>query len=120
MQVPLLILVLGVLIPVSGFIAWAGDRIGHKMGKRRHTLLGLRPRHTAMVFTIGSGIGISVVSFLMLWFASEGFRVILSQGVQLLTINKSLRVQNSQLQSQVTERTRQAGRGQCRRAKSTR
>ncbi|MBC8136141.1 MAG: DUF3084 domain-containing protein [Fibrella sp.] len=108
MQVPLLILVLGVLIPVSGFIAWAGDRIGHQVGKRRHTLLGLRPRHTAMLFTVGSGIGISVVSFLVLWFASEGFRVILSQGVQLLTVNKSLRTQNTQLMSEVTERTQQA------------
>lgn len=108
MQIPLLILVLGVLIPVSGFIAWAGDRIGHQVGKRRHTLLGLRPRHTAMLFTIGSGIGISLVSFLVLWFASEGFRVILSQGAQLLTVNKSLRVKNTQLLSEVTERTRQA------------
>ncbi|MBC7805925.1 MAG: DUF3084 domain-containing protein [Akkermansiaceae bacterium] len=108
MQVPLLILVLGVLIPVSGFIAWAGDRIGHQVGKRRHTLLGLRPRHTAMLFTVGSGIGISVVSFLVLWFASEGFRVILSQGVELLTINKSLRNKNERLVSEVTQRTRQA------------
>ncbi len=108
MQVPLILLVLGVLIPVSGFIAWAGDRIGHQVGKRRHTLLGLRPRHTAMLFTVGSGIGISVVSFLMLWFASEGFRVVLSQGVRLLTVNKSLRANNSALLAQVAERTHQA------------
>ncbi len=107
MQIPLLVLVLGVLIPVSGFIAWAGDRIGHQVGKRRHSVFGLRPRHTAMMFTVGSGVGISVVSFLVLWLASEGFRVVLSQGVRLLTINKSLRAENTRLVSEVADRTRQ-------------
>ena len=42
------------LIPLAGFIAWAGDRIGHRTGKKRQSIFGLRPRHTAMVFTIGS------------------------------------------------------------------
>ena len=104
MQIPLLALVLCVLVPVSGFIAWAGDRIGHQIGKRRHTLLGLRPRHTAMLFTVGSGIGISLVSFLMLYFSSEGFRVVLSQGARLLTVNKSLKKQNLRLQTEVSDR----------------
>ncbi|MBC8142832.1 MAG: DUF3084 domain-containing protein [Armatimonadetes bacterium] len=107
MQIPLLFLVLGVLIPVSGFIAWAGDRIGHQVGKRRHTLFGFRPRHTAMIFTVGSGVGISLVSFLLLYFSSEGFRVVLEKGAQLLTVNKSLRQQNAALQSEVAERERQ-------------
>ncbi len=107
MQIPLLYLVLGVLIPVSGLIAWAGDRIGHQVGKRRHTLFGFRPRHTAMIFTVGSGIGISLVSFLLLYFSSEGFRIVLEKGAQLLTVNKSLRQQNATLQSEVGERAKQ-------------
>lgn len=110
MQIPLLFLVLGVLIPVSGFIAWAGDRIGHNIGKRRHTLFGFRPRHTAMIFTVGSGVGISLVSFLLLYFSSEGFRVVLEKGAQLLTVNRSLREQNARLQTEVGERARQTER----------
>jgi uncharacterized protein (DUF3084 family) len=38
---PLLFFLL--LIPLSGFIAWAGDRIGHRIGKRRHTLSACAP-----------------------------------------------------------------------------
>ena len=107
MQIPLLVLVLCVLVPVSGLIAWAGDRIGHVVGKRRHTFLGMRPRHTAMFFTIGSGVGISLVSFLVLFFSSEGFRVVLEKGVELLTINKTLRKENDALQTEVQARATQ-------------
>lgn len=112
MQIPLLVLVLAVLVPVSGLIAWAGDRIGHQVGKRRHTLLGLRPRHTAMLFTVGSGIGISLVSFALLYFSSEGFRVVLEKGANLLTANKSLRAQNAQLKSEVGARIGQTQQAQ--------
>jgi uncharacterized protein (DUF3084 family) len=47
MAVNYVLLAFLLLIPLSGFVAWAGDKIGHKIGKRRHSLLGLRPRHTA-------------------------------------------------------------------------
>lgn len=107
MQIPLVVLVLVVLVPVSGFIAWAGDRIGHQIGKKRHTLLGLRPRHTAMLFTVGSGIGISLVSFALIWLSSEEFRVVLSKGAQLLTVNRSLRERNQRLAGEVVIRTRE-------------
>ena len=55
------LLFFALLVPISGFIAWAGDKIGHVIGKRRHSLLGLRPRHTATLVTILSGVGIAAV-----------------------------------------------------------
>jgi uncharacterized protein (DUF3084 family) len=85
------------LVPLSGFIAWLGDRIGHKTGKRRHTLFGLRPRHTAMLFTVGTGMCISMVSFALMCCLSKAFRVIVSQGVRLVETNIELRDSNKNL-----------------------
>jgi uncharacterized protein (DUF3084 family) len=85
------------LIPLSGFIAWAGDRIGHKSGKRRHSLFGLRPRHTAMLFTIGTGVCISLVSFGLVWAFSKSFRVVLREGADLVHKNRELKGDNARL-----------------------
>jgi uncharacterized protein (DUF3084 family) len=82
------------LIPLAGFIAWAGDRIGHRTGKRRQSLFGLRPRHTAMVFTIGSGMAIALVSFLVFWLSSETFRIVVRDGAELYQNNRRLKQEN--------------------------
>jgi uncharacterized protein (DUF3084 family) len=39
------------LVVLSGFVAYAGDLIGRNFGKKRRTIFGLRPRHTAAVMT---------------------------------------------------------------------
>ena len=83
------------LIPVSGFIAWLGDRIGHKSGKKRHSVFGLRPRHTAMLFTIGSGVGISVVSFFLMYGLSQTFRVVVRDGAVMYEHNRDLKRENA-------------------------
>ena len=79
------------LIPLSGFIAWAGDRIGHKIGKRRHSLLGLRPRHTATLMTVVVGMGIALFSFLVMWASVPMFGRVLSEGAALYQANRDLR-----------------------------
>jgi hypothetical protein len=83
------------LVPLSGFIAWIGDRIGHRTGKRRHSLWGMRPRHTAMLFTIGTGIGISLLSFGLFYLSSERFRVLISEGETLVQKNHDLKDDNA-------------------------
>jgi hypothetical protein len=83
------------LIPLAGFIAWAGDRIGHKTGKRRQSLLGLRPRHTAMIFTIGSGMAIALVSFGLFYALSQTFRVVVRDGAELYRHNIQLKLENN-------------------------
>ena len=85
------------LIPLSGFIAWLGDRIGHKSGKRRHTLFGLRPRHTAMVFTVGTGMCISLISFALMYGLSAEFRSVISDGFRLYSTNLQLKNNNQAL-----------------------
>lgn len=40
---------------MGGAIAFGGDRLGSKIGKKRLSILGLRPKHTSIVVTIITG-----------------------------------------------------------------
>lgn len=99
MNVALLFFLL--LVPLSGFIAWAGDRIGHKTGKKRHSLFGLRPRHTATVITVAAGMCISLVTFGLMWASNATFRDILARGAELIQNNADLKHENDAIQKQV-------------------
>ncbi|MDQ0203101.1 DUF3084 domain-containing protein [Pectinatus haikarae] len=57
------IVLIVVLIIVGGLIAFIGDRLGSKVGKRKMSLFGLRPRHTSIIVTIVTGIAITTVTF---------------------------------------------------------
>ncbi|MCU0640788.1 MAG: DUF3084 domain-containing protein [Candidatus Margulisbacteria bacterium] len=52
--------ILLLLIVISGAIAYIGNRVGKYIGKRRLTLFGLRPRYTAIMITVVSGILIAL------------------------------------------------------------
>lgn len=67
------ILVLAILI-LGGLIAALGDRIGTKVGKARLRLFNLRPKQTAIVFTIVTGILISGSTLIILFTFSASLR----------------------------------------------
>lgn len=67
------ILIVAVLI-LGGLIAALGDRIGTKVGKARLRLFQLRPKQTAIVITIGTGILISASTLLILFSLSSSLR----------------------------------------------
>ena len=69
-----LILVLAV---VGGVIAFIGDRLGTRIGKKKLSIFGLRPRHTAVVVTIFTGICITPVTFGIMAAVSENVRTAL-------------------------------------------
>ena len=69
-----LILILAV---VGGVIAWIGDRLGTRIGKKKLSIFGLRPRHTAVVVTIFTGICITTVTFAIMAAVSENVRTAL-------------------------------------------
>ncbi|WP_156820106.1 DUF3084 domain-containing protein [Synechococcus sp. PCC 7336] len=50
------------ILVFSGVIATVGDRLGYRIGKKRLSWFNLRPRHTAIVITILTGIFISASS----------------------------------------------------------
>lgn len=62
------------LLMLSGLIAFIGNWIGRYFGKRRLTLFNLRPRRTATVFTVFSGMLIMVLTFGTLLLVSQNVR----------------------------------------------
>lgn len=65
------------LVIMGGAIAYLGDRIGLRVGKRRLTLFGLRPRYTSVVITILTGVVITGASVALLSLASADVRTAL-------------------------------------------
>ena len=66
-----------VLVLTGGVIAFIGDRLGSKDGKKKLSLFGLRPRHTSILVTIITGILITTVTFGILAIASKDVRTAL-------------------------------------------
>ena len=70
-------LMLVVLAVMGGIIAYLGDKIGSKVGKRKIKLFGLRPKYTSVVVTIMTGVSIAVVTLGVMSVLSENARVAL-------------------------------------------
>ena len=62
---------------ISGVIAYLGDALGTVVGKRRLSLFGMRPRHTALFIAISTGVVITVSTFLIGMLLSEDVRLAL-------------------------------------------
>lgn len=66
-----------VLVIVGGLIAFIGDRLGSKVGKRKMSLFGLRPRYTSIIVTIVTGVSITTITFGILAITSKNVRTAL-------------------------------------------
>ena len=66
-----------VLIVTGGVIAFIGDRVGSRVGKKKLSLFGLRPRHTSVIVTIITGVLITTFTFVILAGASDNVRTAL-------------------------------------------
>jgi uncharacterized protein (DUF3084 family) len=71
-----LLIILGVVL-FGGFIALVGDRVGMKVGKKRLSLFGLRPRYTSMIITVFTGLLIAGSTLIILTLMSEYVRTAL-------------------------------------------
>jgi len=65
------------LIGASAIVAYVGDYVGMKIGKRRISLFGLRPRYTSSFITVLTGIMITVVTLWLLSMTSDTVRTAL-------------------------------------------
>ena len=82
------------LILLSGVLAYLGDVLGMRIGKRRISLFGLRPRDTSRVITAFTGILISIAILVTMTVISDNVRTALFsmkfiQG-QLQTLTRDL------------------------------
>ncbi|MBD2542235.1 DUF3084 domain-containing protein, partial [Coleofasciculus sp. FACHB-SPT36] len=69
-----LFLILSILV-LGSVIATVGDRIGTRVGKARLSLFNLRPRKTAVLVTILTGLTISASTLTIIFATSEQLRI---------------------------------------------
>ncbi len=91
-----------ILIVMGGLIAFLGDRIGSKVGKKRLTLFGLRPKYTSVIVTIISGVLISFTTIAALAVVNENVRVALfglsKLQDEMKDLNQQIRTKNLELE----------------------
>ena len=83
------------ILVLSGVIATVGDRLGYRIGKKRLTWFNLRPRHTAILVTILTGIFISA--------SSVGVLLLTNQSIADALFNYTKRVTELQTEIQSLE-----------------
>ncbi|NJO79890.1 MAG: DUF3084 domain-containing protein [Cyanobacteria bacterium RM1_2_2] len=97
-----LVLIAAILV-LGGVIATVGDRLGMRVGKARLTLFNLRPRQTATLITILTGVIISASTFTLLFAISDQLRT----GVfELENIQDDLKDARSDLEEATAEKER--------------
>ena len=98
------------LLALGGVLSTLGDRLGSLVGKARLSLLGMRPRRTAVLITVLTGSLISAISLGLMLLVSERLRTGLFEldrlEQRLQTSRSQLSRSNSQLASSRLELAR--------------
>ncbi len=89
------------LILVSGLVAFIGNLVGRNIGRRRLTLLGLRPRYTAQVITVVTGMMITVVTLAVVLLVSNDARQALFHLQEVQQQTRTLEAQIAQQQAEL-------------------
>lgn len=74
-----------VLILMGGAIAYTGDNIGMRVGRKRLSLFGLRPKYTSIIITVMTGTLIAAATVSVLMFVSVDVRSALFQMKEIKT-----------------------------------
>jgi uncharacterized protein (DUF3084 family) len=89
-----------VMVLAGGLVALMADKLGRTLGKKRLTLFGMRPRHTATTITVVAGMLIPFITILLSLAVSKTFRDLISQGHQALEQRDGLRAEVKNLGNQ--------------------
>jgi uncharacterized protein (DUF3084 family) len=96
-------IMLFILAIMGGIIAYIGDKIGSRVGKRKIVLFGLRPKYTSILVTILTGISIAAVTLGVMSVLSENVRIALFGMHQLQLQKAELEVQRDKLVKQAED-----------------
>jgi uncharacterized protein (DUF3084 family) len=66
-----------ILLLLSAVVAYIADKLGKKAGKKRLSIFGLRPKHTAIFMSVSSGILIAAITIVVMLSLSQNARVAL-------------------------------------------
>lgn len=96
---------------MGGVIAFGGDRLGSKIGKKRLSILGLRPKHTSIVVTIITGALTVALTMSILTIVSRDVRTALfgmeQLQAQLISLTSEVEHKNEELTSSQEELAKQ-------------
>lgn len=92
--------IIAAIVVFSGLLALLGDRVGMKVGKKRLSIFGLRPKYTSMIITVLTGFFIAGLTLLILTLMSDYARKAL---FELHTIEKNLQSTTQKVQSLTTQ-----------------
>lgn len=96
-------IMLFVLAVMGGIIAYIGDKIGSRVGKRKIVLFGLRPKYTSILITILTGISIAAVTLGVMSVLSENVRIALFGMHQIQLQRAELEAQRDKLLQQAED-----------------
>jgi len=75
--------ILILLVLVAGLVAYMGDLVAKRVGKRHWRVLGLRPRATATLVAVGTGVLIAIGAFGTFFFLAKDARETIFQAQQV-------------------------------------
>ncbi len=91
------------LVVLAGVIAYAGDRLGTWVGRRRLTVFGARPKVTGQIVGVGAGIVIMLTTLMVLALAFTNATQTLINAQRTADELASLRAQERLLQTQLVD-----------------
>lgn len=97
----------GLLVLISGFIAFAGDRLGTWVGRRRLTLFGARPKLTGQIVGVAAGILIMLTTLGVLSLAFRTATEVLLDAQRVASELEALQSLERSLRAELSTLTRQ-------------
>jgi uncharacterized protein (DUF3084 family) len=90
-----------IIVSISAVVSYVGDIMGMRIGRRRISLFGLRPRYTTTIITLFTGMGIAILTLAVAGYTSESIRTAMfGQSYlerQIASLNKDLGDRQGQL-----------------------
>ncbi|WP_117237291.1 DUF3084 domain-containing protein [Thermus sediminis] len=81
------------ILLLSALVAYLGDRVAKWAGKRHYRLLGLRPRQTATLVAVFTGVGIALFSYL-------GFLLVFREARETILEAQAIRQERDRLKGE--------------------
>ncbi|HAH96240.1 MAG TPA: hypothetical protein DHD79_06695 [Firmicutes bacterium] len=94
-----------VLIALGGVVAFLGDRVGMRVGRRRITLFNLRPKYTSILITIFTGVVIVAATLGVMAIVSQDVRTALFSMKELQNDLKQTRGELERTEAHASELT---------------
>ena len=101
------IIALSMTVLMGGIIAYNGDVIGRKFGKKRLSMFGLRPKHTAILITSVTGVLISASTTAAIFLLTPPVRRVMLEGEKAIRDNTKFQRQNVKLSRENVDLTGQ-------------